>query len=52
MRNIPRPWPSHTDLEALVGKASGSFIFAFTLINLIDDGGRVPEGLERVKQCI
>ena len=38
MRNVPRPWPSHTDLEALVGKASGSFIFAFTLINFVDDG--------------
>jgi hypothetical protein len=38
MRNVPQPWPSHTDLEALVRKASGSFIFAFTLINFIDDG--------------
>jgi hypothetical protein len=38
MRNMPRPWPSHTDLEALVRKASGSFIFAFTLINFVDDG--------------
>ncbi|KIM72955.1 hypothetical protein PILCRDRAFT_15647 [Piloderma croceum F 1598] len=38
MRNVPRPWPSHTDLQALVEKASGSFIFAFTLINFIDDG--------------
>ncbi|KIM71981.1 hypothetical protein PILCRDRAFT_830040, partial [Piloderma croceum F 1598] len=38
MRNVPQPWPSHTDLQALVEKASGSFIFAFTLINFIDDG--------------
>jgi hypothetical protein len=42
MRNVPLPWPSHLDLEALVEKASGSFIFAFTLINFIDDGSDAP----------
>jgi hypothetical protein len=38
MRDVPRPWPSHTDLRSLVRKASGSFIFAFTLIKFVDDG--------------
>ncbi|KIM85758.1 hypothetical protein PILCRDRAFT_816968, partial [Piloderma croceum F 1598] len=42
MRDVPRPWPSHTDLDALVEKASGSFIFAFTLINFVDDGADLP----------
>ncbi|KIM71237.1 hypothetical protein PILCRDRAFT_830480 [Piloderma croceum F 1598] len=42
MRAVPWPWPSHTDLEALVEKASGSFIFAFTLINFVDDGADLP----------
>jgi hypothetical protein len=37
MQNVPWPWPSHMDLEALVLKASSSFIFAFTLINYVDD---------------
>ncbi|KIM71982.1 hypothetical protein PILCRDRAFT_34471, partial [Piloderma croceum F 1598] len=42
MRDVPWPWPSHTDLAALVRKASGSFIFAFTLINFVDDGADLP----------
>ncbi|KIM84580.1 hypothetical protein PILCRDRAFT_388485 [Piloderma croceum F 1598] len=42
MRNIPWPWPSDRDLDALVRKASGSFIFAFTLINFVDDGSQLP----------
>jgi hypothetical protein len=42
MRDVPWPWPSDTDLEALVEKASGSFIFAFTLIEFIDDGADLP----------
>ncbi|KIM75138.1 hypothetical protein PILCRDRAFT_827570 [Piloderma croceum F 1598] len=42
MRDVPWPWPSHTDLQALVEKASGSFIFAFTLINFVDDGADLP----------
>jgi hypothetical protein len=42
MRNVPRPWPSYSELQALVKKASGSFIFAFTLINFVDDGTDLP----------
>jgi hypothetical protein len=38
MRNVPQPWPSKSELDALVRKASGSFILASTLINFIGDG--------------
>ena len=40
---IPLPWPSKPDLEALVDKASGSFIFAFTLVNFVNDGSDLPQ---------
>ena len=43
MRGVPKPWPSDSDLEALVQKASGSFIFAFTLVNFIDDRDGFPQ---------
>ena len=42
MRNVPLPWPSGADLEALEKMASGSFIFALTLINFINDGSDLP----------
>jgi hypothetical protein len=42
MRNITSPWPSSSDLKALVKKASGSFIFASTLIKFINDGSDSP----------
>jgi hypothetical protein len=42
MRDVPLPWPSWSDLETLVRKASGSFIFAFTLIEFVDDGADLP----------
>lgn len=42
MQNIPRPWPSSSDLEALVKKASGSFIFASTLMNFVNDRSDFP----------
>ena len=40
--NISLPWPSERDLEELVEKSSGSFIFAFTLINFVNDGSDLP----------
>ena len=40
--NISLPWPSLQDLEELVKKSSGSFIFAFTLVNFVDDGSDLP----------
>ena len=42
MRNILLPWPSESDLDILVAKSSESFIFAFTLINFVDDGSDLP----------
>ena len=40
--NIPLPWPSQQDLDELVTKSSGSFIFAFTLVNFVNDGSDLP----------
>jgi hypothetical protein len=40
--NISLPWPSQWDLEELVAKSMGSFIFAFTLMNFINDGSDLP----------
>ena len=42
MRNISLPWPSESDLDELVEKSSGSFIFAFTLVNFVNDGSDLP----------
>ncbi|KAF7977810.1 hypothetical protein HWV62_2524 [Athelia sp. TMB] len=43
-QDIPRPWPSLEEFEALVKKSSGLFIFASTLINFITDGNAPPDG--------
>jgi NACHT domain len=40
--NISLPWPSQRDLDELVTKSMGSFIFAFTLANFVDDGSDLP----------
>jgi len=42
MRNVPVPWPSESDLHTLVENSSGSFIFAFTLTNFVNDGSDLP----------
>jgi hypothetical protein len=42
MRNITLPWPSESDLNILVEKSSGSFIFAFTLVNFVNDESDLP----------
>jgi hypothetical protein len=34
---VKQPWPSDSELDVLVQKASGSFIFASTLINFIEE---------------
>ena len=36
MRGIPQPWPSPSDLNLLLSKAGGSFMFATTLISWIE----------------
>lgn len=43
MRHVPKPWPSNSDLQLLVGKASGSFIFASTLVNFINHNVDHPD---------
>ncbi|KIM82206.1 hypothetical protein PILCRDRAFT_820586, partial [Piloderma croceum F 1598] len=40
--NISLPWPSPQDLDQLVTKSMGSFIFAFTLVNFVNDGSDLP----------
>ena len=42
MRNVTLPWPSESDLDNLVGKSSGSFAFASTLIKFVNDGRDLP----------
>jgi hypothetical protein len=42
MGNIRIPRPSVSDLTTLVKKCSGSFIFASTLVNFVNDGGDLP----------
>jgi hypothetical protein len=42
MRHVSLPWPSESDLDELVEKSSESFIFAFTLVNFVNDGSDLP----------
>jgi hypothetical protein len=42
MRNIALPWPSESAVTELVHKSSGSFIFAFKLVNFVNDGRDLP----------
>ncbi|KAJ7789275.1 hypothetical protein B0H14DRAFT_3162138 [Mycena olivaceomarginata] len=37
MAKIPRPWPSDEEMDSLVYKSSGHFIYASTIIKFIDD---------------
>lgn len=41
--NIPRPWPSSENFNALVEKSSGLFIFASTLAKFVTDGQAPPD---------
>ncbi|TFK66817.1 hypothetical protein BDN72DRAFT_736185, partial [Pluteus cervinus] len=36
MSTVAQPWPSHDDIEELVDRASGQFIFAATAISFMD----------------
>ena len=49
MENIPLPWPSPRDLDEIVGKVNGSFIFASTLTKYIGEG---REPLQRLKLIV
>lgn len=41
MRDIPEPWPSQPDLEKLVAKSEGLFIWASTLVKFVE-GSSLP----------
>jgi hypothetical protein len=42
MRSVPWPWPSYSDLDKLIEMTSGSFIFANTVVNFVNDGSMPP----------
>ena len=43
MHDVPLPWPSERDLDTLVKKSDGLFIFATTLMNFFNEGGGLPQ---------
>jgi hypothetical protein len=43
MRSIPKPWPSHCNVESLVMQSSGLFIFASTIVEFIDNEEDNPD---------
>ena len=49
MENIPSPWPLPSDLDEIVEKVNGSFIFASTLTRYISEG---IEPLQRLKLIV
>ncbi|KIK54214.1 hypothetical protein GYMLUDRAFT_264732 [Collybiopsis luxurians FD-317 M1] len=42
MEHVPRPWPTHNQIESLVQHASGQFIYPTTILKFIDDDSAVP----------
>ena len=48
MENIPLPWPSPWDLDEIVRKVNGSFIFASTLAKYIGKGREPPQRLKLI----
>ncbi|KIK71542.1 hypothetical protein GYMLUDRAFT_33745 [Collybiopsis luxurians FD-317 M1] len=42
MEHIARPWPSSDQIETLVSKASGQFIYPAVVLKYINDDGAVP----------
>jgi len=48
MRDVPRPWPSQTDLEVLVEQSDGLFIYVSTLVKFITDRNGLPQEKLRV----
>ncbi|KAF5392040.1 hypothetical protein D9757_003188 [Collybiopsis confluens] len=42
MQHVLRPWPSAAQIEFLVQKSSGQFIYASTVLKYIDGDGDVP----------
>ena len=48
MKNIPSPWPSPPDLDEIVRKVNGSFIFTSTLTRYISEGTEPPQRLKLI----
>ena len=48
MENIHLPWPSPWDLDEIVRKVNGSFIFASTLTKYIGEGREPPQRLRLI----
>ena len=48
MKNIRLPWPSSWDLDEIVRKVNGSFIFAYTLAKYIGEGREPPQRLRLI----
>ncbi|KIK52688.1 hypothetical protein GYMLUDRAFT_251057 [Collybiopsis luxurians FD-317 M1] len=42
MAHVPRPWPTSEQIEYLVEKSSGQFIYASTVLKYINGDGDVP----------
>lgn len=42
MRDLPEPWPSHSDVDRLVAKSSGLFILASMIVRFVDDESSFP----------
>ncbi|KAF9524038.1 hypothetical protein CPB83DRAFT_645205 [Crepidotus variabilis] len=47
MNSVPTPWPSDTELDELVWRASGQFIYAKTVTRFVSEPGHSP--LDRLK---
>ena len=43
LSNITLPWPSYSDFEQLVEKASGQFIYASTVLKFVNDPHDMPD---------
>ena len=50
MRNVPRPWPSSDELERIVKKADGLFVFALTVVKFVGD--KIHNPLERLQAIL
>ena len=50
MKHIPRPWPSSDELERVVNKAGGLFIFALTVAKFVGDKMHNP--VERLQAIL
>jgi NACHT domain len=40
---LPNPWPSDTEIEQVVGKSEGIFIYISTLLRFVDEGDDLPQ---------